>query len=244
MDCRASVRRRPPCDGSRAGPARPPHRRFRSSPSCESCGISGMPKACPSSSASVAATETRAGPGCAMSSSAATVSAGGGAEPSVTAFQGSALHPGWGRRSGLIGWAGGVRPGAEWTPSTPSYDAVVSTARAEGDWITTPASQTAVTNAAAVMFAGHSQRPPSDRSTSFSACALRRAVRWKWVGANPVTDADPPAPPKARSAVTYRCRGSPHPQRGVERPDWGTLVGSPWSRRVALPRRLALAPTG
>ena len=54
--------------------------------------------------------------------------------------------------------------------------------------------------------------------------ALRRAVRWKWVAANPMADADPPSPPKPSPQPPTAAEAARILNEAWKDPDWGTLV--------------------
>ena len=54
--------------------------------------------------------------------------------------------------------------------------------------------------------------------------ALRRAVRWKWVAANPMADADPPAPPKPSPQPPTAAEAARILNHAWKDPDWGTLI--------------------
>jgi integrase/DNA-binding transcriptional regulator YhcF (GntR family) len=54
--------------------------------------------------------------------------------------------------------------------------------------------------------------------------ALRRAVRWKWVAANPMADADPPSPPKPNPQPPTAAEAARILIEAWKDPDWGTLV--------------------
>ena len=54
--------------------------------------------------------------------------------------------------------------------------------------------------------------------------ALRRAVRWKWVAANPMADADPPSPPKPNPQPPTAAEAARILVEAWKDPDWGTLV--------------------
>jgi integrase/DNA-binding transcriptional regulator YhcF (GntR family) len=54
--------------------------------------------------------------------------------------------------------------------------------------------------------------------------ALRRAVRWKWVAANPMADADPPSPAKPSPQPPTAAEAAHILREAWRDPDWGTLV--------------------
>jgi integrase/DNA-binding transcriptional regulator YhcF (GntR family) len=54
--------------------------------------------------------------------------------------------------------------------------------------------------------------------------ALRRAVRWKWIAANPMADADPPSPPKPSPQPPTAAEAARILKEAWKDPDWGTMV--------------------
>lgn len=114
-----------------------------------------------------------------------------------------------------------------WTRSTPSFAAVGSTVRGVAARSTGRISPTGATRACTRT---HTCRPLGSSAIRhihfLLSGAYERAVRWRWVAVNPLSQASPPAAPKREAArtVTESWRG----------PDWGALV---WTAMTTRARR-------
>jgi integrase/DNA-binding transcriptional regulator YhcF (GntR family) len=64
--------------------------------------------------------------------------------------------------------------------------------------------------------------------------ALRRAVRWKWVTANPIADAEPPAAPKGNPRPPAPAQAARIINEAFKDPDWGALI---WLTMITGQRR-------